>query len=976
MRLQITTGFATGVAVETLKVLGATTTEQLDGNDSATFRIRQSRSGRLFPRAPLRFFGSDGLVREYRVRRLFGDPRGNWVDIECSPPLFDLGTAGLVRTIVNGTMITADGGSEPLAAWVALLLENLSQDGLDWVDSTPGAIESSQIITKQYAQITRLELGRQLSAETGLELAFLPTGTGGKYQIHMLRERASTSPIIRLGSGTALMTIGVDSSDEGLATAVQPIGDVPTGSTEPASIAQNLWRVSSVLSGGWVTLIDPAGGDPPIAFDDMLAGNYVQFAVGGTIYARAIADSRAVDSAIQLADTTGLAAGTFVTLVDDAVGTPLYELINPLSSSYYGRVLKPLPIPGMRGEANRVANPNFSLGATPWTAPGSGWLETYGRDENVDLTAAANGASSIGATSIPVDGLAAGTVIRRGERLKIGATVLGTTNADRVVPSTLAVTVPLAGTLAASLLDGQAVDEYVGSTPTGRAFTANGAQSAGASSIDLLSPIGTRKLLNGDKLAFQAGGDYTAVSDGGTYSYTYPSDSVHSFVFTLASPLAAASGAAQTPTQPTMAISAAIRLYSESSNEINAALGAAYNPGDGTITVNIVGVTGQTITFSGETLFFATVQSFVNRTLTNADTEFDNAKQAGASWAGSVSASDLWRILWYSSTDVFVGVLAKTGTISGTSHTVQNDGGVVRIPSGTSFRTQGQSLYTTATATANGSGQVTLSTTAAISAISDNAEVVVIRNTYGWYDVGGGNTYLLRSTTGWISSESLIFVTPGTSKTIWAIFWGTLWSSLPPGPSNGSATMNVVNAEDGAVLATLPITFDDLEVAPDGQRCLPITGALKLQLELTFTTLLRIEVTITSSTMNLAQEGHAMGVWAMIAETTDPEIPFTGSSHCNVGWQKGMRYLTLYNRDLRNIDVTAAQLADIPGASLLAHRFEVGVRCFVPEANEAVRVVNWTRDHFFPQKSRISLESLRKSIARLLGAGSASSFTG
>ncbi len=975
--LQVTAGFATGAVRDTLQVLSATTTEQVDNTDSASFRIALPTRVAISVRTPLRFLGTDGITREYRVSTLSGDPFGNWLDIECAPPHFDLATAGWVTQTVNGTTYTTIAATLSVAQWItSYVLTNLSADGLAWLDTVLGPIESAQLVTLSFAQWSRGQLLRALCDATGLELVLYQPSPGALYRIAMLAERGSDVNAIRVAQSGALLKLADKKTDEGLATVVIPTGAVPDGGTEPASIGNHVFTVGSIAS-GWVVLNDPTSTAQPIAFDDMANTWYLQFISGTTVIRRAISDSRASDGAVLLSDTSSLVVGANVTLVADSAGSPVTSLSKPDAVTQFGRVVAPLSVSSMRGEANRVANANFAMGAARWSAPGIGWLEPYPTDEVTDLVAAANGATSGGSTTLPIDGLASGKAIRKGERLEVGEVVLATTNGTKTIPSSLNVTASLSGTLAQNVANGAQLTEYVAGVATGRVFAANGAQSAGASTLALTAPNGTRKLLNGDQLRFITGGAYAGVSDSYTYAHVFVGDETWSFTMNLAQPLYATTANEQLPQSPAIAAGQTVTLQYYYGPSGTTGLGvftltADYHANDTSIALSFAGWDALWMYFGPASLVFATVSATVTKSVTNSDTEWPDNKQIAVTWSGSLAISNIWRTEWLDASGNLLGTLSATGTVSGTGHTYQNDT-AYQLLSGAVFKSQPQTLYAQATVNANTAGQATVNVGSVATSILDNAVVRIVRNVYGWPDQGSGSTTLLRSSVGgWISDDAVVIVPAGSSRTVWAHFAGVLWSSqAPSGAYSATITLSVKNAATNATLGT--VTSDTLTLSvPAGQtRPTPIAFVVKVQIELTATTRLRLDVSSTAN-FSLNAYGYAMASYAMITEGTDPNVPFTASSHANVGWQAGVRYLNVYAREVRSVSCTMAQLADIVGAQIAARRVACGVRLTLADIGEALRVMAYTRVHLNPHQSSMLLETLRRTAAKLLGTGSAS----
>lgn len=987
-RLQLVTGFASGTVVETLNVLSATTTEQLDNNDSAAFRITLPTRTALTLRTPLRFRGSDGIIREYRVRRFVRDPLGKWADIECAPPLLDLSTAGLVRQTVNGTLYTSFGLTLTVAQWItSYVLTNLSADGLTWLDTTLGTIDSTQLVTLTFSQWTRLQLLRALAEATGLELELTQPSAGALYRISLFAERASTATPIRIAQSGKLISLSVESNDDGLATVVQPLGDVPEGGTEPATIANHLFTVTSIAS-GWVALIDSASGTLPVAFDDMVNSLYLEFLSGTTTIRRAISDSRAVDGAVQLADTTSLQLGMSVRFVADANGTPVTTLNNPAAIAQFGRVVVPITVAAMRGEANTIPNANFATGAALWSAPSAGWLEPYVASENVDLVGAMNGSKTAGApATLAVDGLPANAVIRRGERIEVASLLLATSSSEKVIPSTGNVTVPLSGTLAQNVGAGAVLRVYDGNGVLyfGTGLTANGAQSSGASTLAISAPTyGTRPLTAGDQVRFVAGGTYTAqLLNGNAFDNTLNGSAVvWSPILDLATPLINSSAM---PISPTFAGGEPLTVYSTSTGQYYSATVHAigYTAGDMTIRLDITVPAGAYVYLPHTSTLVTAVQTTSEtKTITNSTTEWPDAKQLTVTWSGGLTVAGASRIEWLTSAGALIGELIGISGVTGgsTSAVLRNNSASV-IPAGSLFYSQPETLYCGATSVVNGLGVVTITLqTANTSSLADNAPVRIVRNTAGWFDQGSGSQTLLRSSTGWTSGETVVSVPTAQSRLVWAQFAAQFWYSRNDFVAGSAALLrlDLVNAATNAVIAT--VTSDPLPFATavGADRPTPMAVVVKVQAELLATTRVKLVAYPQASGggVDFTTKAYAMASWAMLTEGVDPNVPFIPGSHANTGWVTGVRYLKEYAKEVRSISVTAAQLADITGGQIVPSRVVCGVRINLTDLAEQLRTFGFTRDHVHPQRSAMVLQSPQRTASRLLGTGSAASGSG
>lgn len=980
-RLQLTTGFATGTVREDLALMSAETTEQVDNNESANFRIALPTRNAITLRNTLRFRGSDGIIREYRVRRFVRDPLSRWAQIEAAPPLIDLATSGLIRSIQGGVEYTAFGGTLSVSQWIAAyVLTNLSEDGLSWIDTTLGTIASTQLVTLQFEQWTRAELLRALADVTGLEIVFAQPSPGALYRINLVAERGSSANPIRVSRSGALLSLSIDSDDEGLATIVQPLGATPEGGTEPANIGQHVFTVSSIAS-GWVVLTDASTTSLPILFDDMVNGYYLQFNVGTTFYRRAISDSRASDGAVYLADTSNLLVGASVSIVLDTNGTPLTRLSHPAAIAQFGKIAVPISVDGMRGEANRLPNSNFVAGSSQWSALAGGWLEQYPLSEVGNLTGLANGSKTPGApATLAVDGFTPNSIIRRGTRIEVASVLLATTSTTKVIPSSGNVTLPLSGTLAANVAAGQNFDVW------GLGLSANGAQTAGASSLAISAPgLANRPVTAGDKLRFTWGGYYVAPRQQSASALTFTNSTGSPVAWDVAISLAqpfygTASG--QQPYSAAFANGAPLKMVwnntqagGDGYHEVDAVFNGAH--ATDAFTANITITVPAYTTYSVDPYQYAQINAtnelIETRSITNSTADWPDSKTVSFTWSSALTYPGVaTRIEWLDSSDTFLAELAATGTYTSTSWSLIGSQLSV-IVSGSTFFSQPEVLYCGAASSINSTGAGTIALqTANVTTINDNAAVKVVRCP-GWLDQGNGSGVLCRSSGGWQTGEGVVFVPPSALRTVWAHFAGQLWSSVVPTIGmTVTVTLNLVDAGTGYTVAT--VSSDPLVVS----NAAPIGFTLKVQAQLAATARLKLTVTInaTGGSFPLGTSGHAMASYAMLTEGSDPNVPFTPQSHCNIGWQTGLRYLQVYAKEVRSIACSVADLADIVGAQIMPQRIVCGIRLNLIDIGDSLRAMSWTRDHMNPTRSTMILETLRRTAAKLLGTGTAATGSG
>ncbi len=971
--LRVVTSFGNGsVLGKKLEVLSAVTSEQTDGNDSAQFVVRTPFAQNVIVRTPLRFTGTDGVTREYRVRRVARDPLGSNALLECAGVVAELATAGLIRAVQNGALTTTFGGSLTIAQWVTnYVLTNLSDDGLSWLNTVLGAIENTQLVTLSFQQWTRMQLLRALEEATGTELAIEQTAVAGKFRIAFHVERGASLPNVRVTKGRNLLDLAIDSTDEGMATVVQPFGGVASGDTEPASLAEHVWTVGTI-AGQWVPLYDSSGVFP-IAFETMLTGRYLQFTSAGVFVRRLISNSRTSDSAVFLADVSGLSAGMQVSIVFDANGTPLYELTNPAARLQYGRKHRTLSVSGARGERNYLANGNFSSGATGWSATDSGYVEAYQTTEIVSLMGAVDGAQGSGVTSLPLKGLPAGATIRRGERISVGLATIGTTNAKRLIQSTGEVTVPLAAPTTFALADEALVMRPVAVGESFTEFTVDGAQSSGVSSVALLAPVGTPKLVTGHWLRFAAGLYQTAtVATGYSFSETNPTP--FDITVSITVPLAAAFG-----TSP-VTVGAPITFF-DLANSVTFSGTVTSVSGDGllvSIDFLLPGF-GSFYLQEGYTLEQDS-RAVAHRQLSGSYGEWDDDGQLSVTWTGTipftVAIGDQIAVVPNDGDPESAAVATLTAratiTSSVTVTALLERNGALYVQSGTVLTLGGSNVYAASTAVVSGGGTVTvaLTTTLGVAAV-DNAVVSIPRNVNGWGELGSGSTTILRTDTRALSPTAQIVVPAGETRTVWGHARVIAW---PYTISDGGALalqtprLEIINADTSTVIGTVTGDAWGAATLGGGGVAAPKTVTLRIQVELSATTdiYLRAAAQVGSASTSYAQ----FVVFGMVTIGSDGDVPFTVDSHANALWHAATRYLRNYSREVRAISVSLVDLRDIIGTPALAESLRIGVRLALTDVGETLRLMAAQRNHLNPAQTLYTVETLQRSAARQIATGS------
>ncbi|OBQ31862.1 MAG: hypothetical protein AN485_23015, partial [Anabaena sp. MDT14b] len=185
----------------------------------------------------------------------------------------------------------------------------------------------------------------------------------------------------------------------------------------------------------------------PILVDTQWQGAFLVDRFG---FAQSILNARASDGAVQLGSTTGLSVGSRVWIAADSSGTPLVEVYDASSVGARRRSV-PLPLAGLRGEANELRNGRFLDGLSQWTGANPttppAFAEVPRNEFGVTRNGQANGARAAGTgtgTPFAVKGLPANSFVRQWAELRVGGATLPVT-ADAIPDTSGAFTLALGG---------------------------------------------------------------------------------------------------------------------------------------------------------------------------------------------------------------------------------------------------------------------------------------------------------------------------------------------------------------------------------------------------------------------------------------------------------------------------------------------------------------------------------------------------
>lgn len=328
---------------------------------------------------------------------------------------------------------------------------HLAEDRLEWLQ--PGVIDPAYA-TQRYtwpaqSNVRRGEVLTLVEQVTGLEVALRRLAGDTGYAVDVLSQRHGDKEPRLLRGVVQDLTRTRDLLQT--ATQVAPIGDdgQPMGEVDwegGASIGSGPW---------WIPLVDPTGGDAPIQEDGQCVGMLLALPDGTTL---PVLDSRASDSAVQVASRGTYVAGQRVVFWEAASGRTVTRLDSPRARAKRHLVTATATVKGARRERTRNRNPAFVTNTPGWT-PGTHGTLIDRSDFDVSFGFLADGARAGGTgtgTPFTVKNAGAGRRFYRGDTVQHTGAVLTTSAA--VLPTTSGgFTVPFTTGLPASFADNDAI---------------------------------------------------------------------------------------------------------------------------------------------------------------------------------------------------------------------------------------------------------------------------------------------------------------------------------------------------------------------------------------------------------------------------------------------------------------------------------------------------------------------------------------
>lgn len=339
--------------------LGAAEERSVTGEETLTLALpfQSDAAASLLERRVLRVDYADGVFDEWRItgcpeRRT---PAGELlIDVTAAPMLQDLGEECTVgRTEADGSVVYDFEALSltPTQIVNTFILPALTAEGI--TDIALGTIDYALPVDVVFSWDTPLSALRKLAQVTGMELRLRRNGTTN-YLIDLVAQIGSGANVPDVRFGKNLPWLTRTRTTEEAATRVQPRG--AQDEFLYTTMAGARWKVTAIAGAGPfdVTLADPAGGDPPIGFDDQLNGLYLRRADGSLVV---VADSTLSTQKIQIATLGAISVNDLVEFRKDSAGAALTFLENPAAKATYGRLLRILDRPDLPGTINLIANP-------------------------------------------------------------------------------------------------------------------------------------------------------------------------------------------------------------------------------------------------------------------------------------------------------------------------------------------------------------------------------------------------------------------------------------------------------------------------------------------------------------------------------------------------------------------------------------------------------------------------------------------
>jgi hypothetical protein len=399
---------------------------------------------------------ADGAsLAEGRCLRVLSQSRGEqwWFVSSVADSDGDAGlvsvTAGPLRQLLTVRGLVRDGGTFAFSTGKrsvtdllnTYVLTNLADDSLSWLSlgtiDYPDLLEIGALSNARRAAVLDAIEGQ--TGHTARLRALYTSGVLTGFALDVVADPAAGLETVPLTTGASLATVQRTRDALRAATVVVPF------TANSAPMDQTEWTVDSTSGSApaWILLRDAVTGSPwPIREDDQLIGAYLQQRDGTQSQ---ITDSRASDSAVQIASVGTITAGDVVTIVRDTAGFPVLELTAPAGvSGPRGRLVGTVATRVTEPRRNLALNGTFGAWTNATTPQGWQGIGTapmpiagrYPRTTPLTWTGTSNAAYAGGVfySTLSYTGAAANAILLSREvvRLTNGVTSVNITIADSV----------------------------------------------------------------------------------------------------------------------------------------------------------------------------------------------------------------------------------------------------------------------------------------------------------------------------------------------------------------------------------------------------------------------------------------------------------------------------------------------------------------------------------------------------------------
>lgn len=351
----------------------------------------------------------------------------------------------------SATTYTVDPGEATVTELLERhVLTNLAADGLSWL-SLGTITKDVRVKLSAFTHWSRGQLLTAIEQAAGGEFTLRALANDAGYALDFAEtyEPGADEILLECPGFARAITRTVDLLQA--ASVVTPFG------TDGAPLGEIDWTGGAAIGAGpyWIPLTDPEGGEPPIREDGQFATTYLGLPDGTSLY---ILDSRASDSAVKVGALGTYATGQAVVFWETATGRPVTWIDSPSGlASPRGRCVATVRVAASGSRRNLLSNSGLQTDATGYSSVnGSAHGVEIARAElGVTETAQANGTRGAGTgtgTPFAIDGRVPMSWVRKGDPIDVTGTTY-TVNAWAITDLTGRATVSMASGLTADLPD-------------------------------------------------------------------------------------------------------------------------------------------------------------------------------------------------------------------------------------------------------------------------------------------------------------------------------------------------------------------------------------------------------------------------------------------------------------------------------------------------------------------------------------------